>query len=55
VQNVDGMAQLGRDGGLSGPGFFADAQQLEVCNFGKAPHAQGNGMTLEEYRSQYSL
>ena len=46
-------------GSLSGPGFWADAQQLEVCNFGEGNEfASPNvsmGMTLEEYRSHYSI
>lgn len=56
LTNVDAMVQLSTRAGqsVSGPGFYADAQQLEVCNFGEAGR-QGGGMTLEEYRSQYSI
>ena len=65
LTNIDGMNVLQErkgvpdSGSLSGAGFWADAQQLEVCNFGKgnefAPAGVPLGMTLEEYRSHYTI
>ena len=61
LTNIDSMNVLQQRAGaerryasVSGPGFWADAQQLEVCNFGeggnefKSPNVS-LGMTLEEY------
>lgn len=65
LTNIDGMnvlqerAGVPAYGSLSGAGFWADAQQLEVCNFGKgnefAPAGVQLGMTLEEYRAHYTI
>ena len=60
ITNVDAIVALSkRDGeSISGPGFWVDAQQLEVCNFGEGNEFVGSytgGMTLEEYRAQYSI
>ena len=42
-----------------GPGSWADADMLQVCNFGQGGAAAGgrgdHGMTLEEYRAEYSI
>ena len=65
ITNIDAMVALqqrsgvAKGGSISGPGFWADAQQLEICNFGEQLNAFGGpnpvGMTLEEYRSHYSI
>eukprot|EP00947_MAST-08B_sp_MAST-8B-sp1_P004522 g4522.t1 len=55
LTNVDAMVALA-PAAASGPGYWADAQQLLVCNFGGAgDRYPGGGMTLEEYRAQYSI
>ena len=58
ITNIDAMVALSTPED-SGPGFWSDAQQLEVCNFGEGNEFVGpdfpHGMTLEEYRSQYSI
>ena len=44
------------DESIYGPGFWVDAQQLEVCNFGEGNEFVGSykgGMTLEEYRYDF--
>jgi len=55
ITNVDAMVALARN--FTSPGSYADAQQLEICNFGEgnefAPDLKG--MTLEEYRAQYTI
>ena len=65
LTNIDAMNVLQHrpgvavGGSISGPGFWADAQQLEVCNFGEgneyAPPGVSLGMTLPEYRAHYSI
>ena len=43
----------------SGPGTWADADMLQVCNYGKGGANAGGrgdgGMTLEEYRASYAI
>lgn len=60
LTNIDAMTQLTKPD-YSGPGSWADAQQMQICNFGEGgcggigPGNCGKGQTLEEYRSQYSI
>lgn len=60
ITNVDAIVALSKRNGtsISGTGFWVDAQQLEVCNFGEGNEFTGPykvGMNLEEYRAQYSI
>lgn len=58
LTDVDAMTQLTKPR-YSGKGTWADGDMLMVCNFGgggaKAGGRHDGGMTLEEYRSSYSL
>lgn len=58
LTDVDAMVQLTKPE-YAGPGSWADADMLQVCNFGQGGAAAGgrgdHGMTLEEYRAEYSI
>eukprot|EP00041_Stephanoeca_diplocostata_P012988 m.221034 g.221034 ORF g.221034 m.221034 type:complete len:207 (+) comp19178_c0_seq10:238-858(+) len=58
LTNIDAMVEMTHPE-YSGPGTWADADMLQVCNYGRGgPNAGGRGdggMTLEEYRSSYSI
>ena len=57
-RDVDAMNALTKPE-YSGPGTWADADMLQVCNYGKGGTNAGGrndtGMTLEEYRASYSI
>jgi len=58
LTDVDAMVQLTKPE-YSGPGTWADADMLQVCNYGQGGTDAGgrgdDGMTLEEYRASYSI
>ena len=58
LTDVDAMVALTKPE-YSGPGSWADADMLQVCNYGqggaKAGGTHDKGMTLEEYRASYSI
>jgi len=58
LTDVDAMVTLTKPE-YSGPGSWADADMLQVCNYGKGGTNAGGrndgGMTLEEYRASYSI
>eukprot|EP00038_Savillea_parva_P010865 m.193374 g.193374 ORF g.193374 m.193374 type:complete len:481 (-) comp18907_c0_seq1:27-1469(-) len=58
LTNIDAMVALTQPDD-SGPGTWADADMLHVCNFGQGGGDAGGrgdgGMTLDEYRASYSI
>ena len=53
IGDIDSMLQM-TDLAYGRPGSWNDADMLQVCNFGKG-NSPGDGMTLAEYRSHYSV
>jgi hypothetical protein len=58
LTDIDAMVQLTKPA-YSGHGSWADADMLQVCNYGKGGANAGGrndtGMTLDEYRASYSI
>lgn len=58
LTNIDAMVALTKPS-YSGPGSWADADMLHVCNYGEGGADAGGrgdgGMTLGEYRASYSI
>jgi hypothetical protein len=53
ITAIDSMITLTKLA-YSGPGSWNDADMLQLCTYGKG-RTPGNGMTLTEYRAQYSV